>query len=502
MPETLRAFFFILIAIGGAYILFSRIFGSLIGPALFKKLVASYILVIFSAAVLPGFWFFLFVIFFYLYFIVPGVRNQRLAYFFMLLLAVPNFWLDIPGFGVVRFLMTMSYPRFLILTLLLTLLMNKQEYETKPYRYIASDTILTFFLITKVLLGFREDTLTNGIREAIMLYIDIFLPYFVVSRFVQSTEQFRQLLAIFLFVMICLSIIAVMELAKNWHLYNPFIANLGTNNPYSLYLLRSGMLRASTVFYSPIALGYAITLAYAAFLYLRPMIDRPVMKKGIAGILLAGLGASLSRGPWLGFAILLVTYTLIQRGALQKLMKGVVSLLLIVPLLSLTPYWDKFISLIPFIGTVDAENITYRQRLIDNAWLVFQKYPLFGSPNYRLEPEMQSMIQGQGIIDVVNSYIGIVLENGAIGLITFVFFFAWLLLQSYRLTRIFESINTTYYRLGLSLVSAMTCTLFTISTVSSIDYIPYLYWILSGLLAAFIIIGREEVQKTQWSSTT
>jgi len=502
MPEPLRAFFFILIAIGVSYVLFSRIFFTLIGQSLFKKLVISYIFVIFSAAVLPGFWFFLFVIFFYLYFIVPDARNHRLAYFFMLLLAVPNFWLDIPGFGVVRFLMTMSYPRFLVLILLLTLLMNKQGHETKPYRYIASDSILTFFLITKAILGFREDTVTNAIREAVMLYIDIFLPYFVVSRFVQSAEHFRQLLAVYLFVMICLSMIAIMELAKNWHLYNPFIAKLGTNNPYSLYLFRSGMLRASTVFYSPIALGYAITLAYAAFLYLRPMIVPPVKEKWISGILLMGLGASLSRGPWLGFAILLITYTLMQRGALQKIMKGLASLLIIVPLLSLTPYWDKFVSLMPFVGTVDAENITYRQRLIDNAWLVFQKYPLFGSPNYRLEPEMQRMIQGQGIIDVVNSYIGIVLENGAIGLITFVFFFAWLLFQSYRLTRLFESINTTYYRLGLSLVSAMTCTLFTISTVSSIDYIPYLYWTFSGMLAAFIIHGREQIYNTQRSSTT
>lgn len=497
MPEPIRALAFILIAIILAYGLFNRVFSQLIGQQLFKKLVITYIFILFSAAISPGYWFFLLLVLFYIYFLSPDARNNRLAYYFMLLLAVPNFWLDIPGFGVVRFIMTMSYPRFLILVLLLTLLLNKQTTQTKPYRYLASDTILTLYILLKSILGFRDDTLTNAARESLMLFIDIFLPYFVISRHIGSTEQFRQLLAIFLFVMLCLSLVAVIELVKSWHLYNPFIVKLGTQNPHSLYLFRSGMLRASTVFYSPIALGYAITLAFAAYLYLRPMITTSITQKMIAFVLLMGLGASLSRGPWLGFVILMLTFTFLQKGAIQKTFKALTSLLVALPLLSLTPYWDKFISLLPFIGTVEAENITYRQRLIDNAWLVFQKYPLFGSPNFQDEPEMQRMIQGQGIIDVVNSYIGVVLEIGAIGLFLFVFFFVWLLLKAYRLTRIIEESDEKLYRLGLSLISAMTCTMFTISTVSSIDYIPYLYWSFSGLLAAYIILVKEQNEKQQ-----
>lgn len=42
---------------------------------------------------------------------------------------------------------------------------------------------------------------------------------------------------------------------------------------------------------------------------------------------------------------------------------------------------------------------------MDNSWIVIQRNPLFGSFDFRNTPEMQSMIQGEGIIDIVNTYI-------------------------------------------------------------------------------------------------
>lgn len=501
MPEPIRALAFILIAVYLAYILFHKIFNQLIGQKIFSKLFATYVFILFSASISPGYWFFLLIVLFYVYFLSPEAKKNPLAYFFMLLVAVPNFWLEIPGFGIVRYIMIMSYPRFLILILLLTLLLNKETTKRKPYSYLASDTILSLYIILKGLLALRDDTVTNAAREALMLYIDIFLPYFVISRYVLTVDQFKQLLAIFLFVMLSLSFVAIIEVVKSWHLYNAFISKLSAQNPHSLYLFRGGMLRASTVFYSPIALGYAITLAYAAYLYLRPAIKNSLLQKTMAGVLLVGLGASLSRGPWLGFVIMLLSYTLLQKGGIQKIVKAQFAIILVVPVLSLTPYWNKFISLLPFIGSEQTENITYRQQLIQNAWLVFQKYPLLGSPRYQEEPEMLRMIQGQGIIDVVNSYIEIVLENGAAGLILFVYFFVWLLVKAYRLTRVIEERDESLYRLGLTLISSMVSTMFIISTVSSIDYIPYLYWSFSGLMAAYIIIARERVEKQTLIST-
>jgi O-antigen ligase len=96
---------------------------------------------------------------------------------------------------------------------------------------------------------------------------------------------------------------------------------------------------------------------------------------------------------------------------------------LALPLLAVVPGGQKVLDLLPFIGMVEVENITYRQRLIDNAVIVIQRTPWLGSFDYRSTPQMQSMTQGQGIIDIVNTYIGVALSFGLNGLTLFVVFF-------------------------------------------------------------------------------
>lgn len=45
------------------------------------------------------------------------------------------------------------------------------------------------------------------------------------------------------------------------------------------------------------------------------------------------------------------------------------------------------LNLLPFIGTIENENITYRERLIDNSMIVIQRNPLFGSFDFRNTPK-------------------------------------------------------------------------------------------------------------------
>ncbi len=500
MPETIRATLFILFAVSVAYLFFKKSILTVAPDLPCNRLLILYGSALLLAAILPGFWIFLITLFLIIWFFSPRDVDSRLLLFLCLMLALPNLWLDIPGFGGMRFLMTMSYPRFLIIVLLLTLLFQPAA-KHRRFGALRSDYYLTAYLLLRIILGFREDTITNGLREGVILFIDVIPIYYVMSRYIQDTQQLQKLLVLFVFILLCLSLIGMMETVKNWHLYNPFIHHLGTRNPPALYLERSGLLRASTIFYTPIALGFAVTLAYGAYLQFRPSLTNPVGRLGIPLLLLGGLAASLSRGPWVGFALLIFVYTLLQRNAISRVIKGFFLTLLFLPIASLTPFWDKFINLLPFIGSVEHENITYRQRLIDNAWLVFQKYPLFGSPNYRNEPEMLKMIQGQGIIDVVNSYIRIGLENGAVGLFFFVAFFIWLLRNSYRLSQHVANHDPQLQHLGICFTAMTVSTMFIISTVSSIDYIPYLYWMLSGLVGAYIFITREKLEGPESQKT-
>ena len=151
---------------------------------------------------------------------------------------------------------------------------------------------------------------------------------------------------------------------------------------------------------------------------------RSKLQRSLGALLLAGgLYAPLSRGPWIGAAVMIVVFIGTGRKAIKRLMLLGAAGVLALPLLAVVPGGQKVLDLLPFIGTVEVENITYRQRLIDNAVIVIQRNPWLGSFNFRSTPEMQSMIQGQGIIDIVNTYIGIALSFGLVGLTLFVVFF-------------------------------------------------------------------------------
>jgi len=435
MPASIRALAFIVIAIFAVHILLGRNLSNILGRKFYQKLLITYLFVLFVAAVSTSYWLFLIIVF--LYILVSGNKYyyERIGMFVILMLALPNFAKEIPGFGGIRYVIDMTYVRFLILTLLLPLMLTKEHVQRAPFRAIGSDVVVMAYVVLIGILGFRENTLTNGLRQFLLLIVDIYMPYFVFSRYITSLSDFRRVFAVFIFGMSILSIISVLEIIKNWHLYAEFIYRLKTWNSPPLYLVRSGMLRATTVFFTPIALGLAATIAYGAYLYLR---------------------------------------THLRGNSLQK-----------------------FISLLPFIGSVEVENITYRQRLIDNSLLVIQKFPIFGSPNFIEEPEMQVMIQGQGIVDVVNSYIGVMLASGVVGLILFVTVPATLVLSAYKLTREFVDQSNEFFILGISILATMIAILFTIATVSMVDYIPYLYWVWCGLLGAYILIGRTSHQTKQ-----
>jgi O-antigen ligase len=168
--------------------------------------------------------------------------------------------------------------------------------------------------------------------------------------------------------------------------------------------------------------------------------------------------------------------------------------ILALPLLAILPGGQKVLDLLPFIGSVEVENITYRQRLFDNAMIVIERNPWLGSFDYRSTPEMQSLTQGQGIIDIVNTYIGVALELGLIGLTIFVLFFATVIVGIRKAMRSFPNKDDEARRLGRALFATLAGILVTIVTVSSISVIPVVYWSVAGLGVAYAQMARRLVR--------
>ena len=109
---------------------------------------------------------------------------------------------------------------------------------------------------------------------------------------------------------------------------------------------------------------------------------------------------------------------------------------------------------------------------------------------------MQAMIQGQGIIDIVNTYIGIALESGLVGLGLYVSFFALILMKIIRAMRSIPDKDSEYYLLGRALLATLVAILVIIFTVSSITIIPIVYWSVAGLGMAYVQMVRNGLENS------
>ena len=149
------------------------------------------------------------------------------------------------------------------------------------------------------------------------------------------------------------------------------------------------------------------------------------------------------------------------------------------------------INLLPFIGKTEQGNVDYREKLITNSMIVIQRNPWFGSTDFLDTPEMESMRQGQGIIDIVNHYIGITLQTGFVGLGLFVGFFALTLIGIFRAMRKIPDKDSEEYLLGRVLLATILAILVIIFTVSSISFIPIVYWSVAGMGVAYSQMVRK-----------
>ncbi|NIE74742.1 O-antigen ligase family protein [Pantoea sp. Ap-967] len=491
MPEQFRALIVILFLACVVFVLARKPAADLIPDRDFKRRRNLWFLVTLVAFFSFGFWVYAAAATITLF--LAGRREHNvMALFFMLVFAIPPAMVQIPGFGVINYLIEVNHIRILTLCVLLpaALALSKQG-DTVRLGRTGPDKWLLGGVVLMTLLYLRETTLTDTLRQAVSLYIDVVLPYYVASRALKTVQDFKAALLAFVIAAFLLSIIAMAEFARHWLLYNGLIAALGIDWSMSSYLSRGGSLRASATTGQAIALAYVISVAIGFFLFVQGYVRSKLQRYMGALLLAAGLVVPLSRGPWIGTGVIIAVFIATGKGAVKRLSLLACAGLLALPLLAVVPGGEKVIDLLPYVGNVDKENITYRERLLDNSWIVIQRYPFFGSFDFRNTPEMQAMIQGEGIIDIVNSYISLALRFGLVGLGLFVGFFFSIMLGIHKAMRAFPDKDDEHRRLGRALLATLLGIMVIIFTVSSITVIPVVYYSAGGLGMAYMQLVRR-----------
>ena len=278
-----------------------------------------------------------------------------------------------------------------------------------------------------------------------------------------------------------LAITGIFEVLLHWPLYFSLYNIYEVNNEL---LQRAGFIRANATV-ATIPFGYAMTVGIGFFLYLQISIQSKFSRRSGLMLLVFGLIASLSRGPWVGAIFLVMVFILTGRKPIQRLVKFSMVMLISLLLVSVLPIKINLVELLPYFGTSDQGTIHYREKLTENSLIVISRNPLLGSANYLKNPEMEAMRHGQEIIDIVNSYLEIALRSGLIALSLFIGFFFTIYRGIYKSYSRLPDDSSEEFLLGRVLLATLAAILLTIFTVSSISIIPIVYWSVAGLGAAY-----------------
>ncbi len=496
MPEHLKALVVVLV-------LASAVFAFAEAPACarasaeedFKRRRNLWFGITLAAFLAHNFWLFLIIATALLVLALPR-EPCKLAMFFFVLFAVPRISAELGGLGIVKNLFEIDYVRLLALTVLFPAFLSlRKQPGVEPFGRTTPDKLIAGYLVLGALLMFTYSGFTSTLRKGVFYpFIEIFLPYYVASRSLRNLEGFRDALMAFAVAALVLSATGAFEFVWRWLLYSSLDNALGATFPYGQYLQRGDYLRAAGTAGQAIPLGYAIAVAMGFYLYLRRSVLDPRLRGLGLMLLIAGLIAPVSRGPWVGAAAMFLIFVATGPNAVPRLanlgLLGAIAL----PVLLATPAGEGIVKYLPFVGSIEEGNIDYRVRLLEISFEVFLQNPVFGSPNFIEAAAMQELRQGQGIIDLVNTYVGIGLSSGLVGLALFVSFFLAVALSIYKGMKSVPDRNDEHYLLGQALLSTLLGILLIIFTVSSISIIPFIYWSVAGLGVAYArMLAPEKV---------
>lgn len=491
MPEYIKAYIVILFLSTFAFYYARKITTPFVTNTEFKEWINTWLVITSFAFFGINFWVFLTATLLYVY-IKTKKSTNAVALYMAIIAAVPPITASIPGFGVVNYLLVIDYPMLLSVCLLLVVYANlKPNSQTLKFNKVKTDFFVVSFIIVNIGLSLTDTTFTDTLRQCVILFITTFLPYYAVSRGVQSAEQLKK--AMFAYVVTCfpLALVGVFESGKGWLLYLTIKEALKQNWVYGGYLMRGDGLRASSSFGHSIMFGYGMVVALGFYLLLQTQIKNKLYKMIGFGIISAGLVAALARGPWVGAAVLICVFLYLGKNGISNLMKLGMASMMTLALVSATPVGDKVINLLPFVGKTDKFNVDYRAQLVEASFSVVAKSPLFGNKNFDKEPEMQKMIQGEHIIDIVNQYVNVLLNSGILGLTLFLGIFISALIYANSAMKRVRYNNRELYDIGRTLIATLVAIMFMISAVADQLIIPYLYFSCIGLCIAYAEIVRR-----------
>lgn len=487
MGEAVRAWVVVMAAAFGAYLILRPwLAAQLESPRLVNTYLSIWGLVITAAFWLPDYSVFYFLSGSLLLLAAIALGQGALGLYALMLFSLPMLGVDLSGLGIANSLFELTVPRLISLTLLVPIAFRYRSALLASRTYSADRAFVLFFAFSILLYMTRADSVTDILRSVFLVFIDALVPYFVLSRLCSDRRNFKAVVSMMIFSGVTLALVALVEVSKNWLVFKSLYTGLHLPELGSggYELVRGGVLRVSGIFASPIVNGLYMLVILGLLSYasqqgaFEKFKGRYLLSLGLVAIALL---ATLSRGPLMGCLIFFALFWWWTGGA-KKVFRNVLFALPLVMVL-IASDTNRVEKLLGLSDKQELGNVTYRARLVEASIPVIERNLLLGSDDFLKAPELQPLRQGQGIIDIVNSYIQVTLQYGVLGLAFFVAMFVTALKRpSIRGADLKARSDQLSWQVFRALIVAF---MLVIITVSRIDYVPYLQVVVLSLAMAW-----------------
>ena len=499
MIYALKLLFMVLVACAASFLLFRRPFRSVLSDAAYSR--AWQLVVLSSLAAflckLPALYFLVFsAIAIYGAATAENRSVGAISVYLLLAVVVPPLTFPLGGVGGVNYLLLIDQYRALTLVVLLIpafkLASRRRLPGTSGLRVL--DVCLVAYQILSIGLRWRYSSSTVLLRMTVEGFLDILIPYYVATRSIRTLADLRYVVGHFAIGLLFAGSVGVVECLIQHNLYSGLQSIYGVTWNLTYALVRGGFLRVQAMTQQPILLAAAMVGAMALWVWLKGLEWRNSGFIAGFGVILIALVATGSRGPWLAFALMMLMVL-----AMHKLTPTTVRILLVLGVIGAVAakaagaeaaVESALASL--FGGSKqDMSTIDYRRELLDTSLALIQQSPWVGVPNYA--SQMQQLKQGEGIIDIVNSYVTVMLNAGVVGLMIYLAPFLIVIHRMLNAIRRDESGKVTRgSRFAISLVAMNVAFLLLIFTSSTFGILQLLLTMLIALSGAWLNLSQQE----------
>lgn len=428
--------------------------------------------------------------------------SNPIAFYLFFMNVMPAVSVEIPTAGLgINELFAVDISMLLSLCVLVPTVrrMRKDDADPGAHRLATMDWMLLCYGVLQVVLFVPPDlhshvilqnSFTGHLRAAFIFIVTVYLLYYVASRSANSRGAIMDAMAAFCLSCTIMAVTAVFESLKHWPLYTGLYLKWQPDGLIDQFLMRGGSLRAEASAGHPLALGYLLAIALGFWLYLQSHLKSTTYKMLVPIVLCAGLIVTFSRGPWLGAMIVYLVYALLRRRRLSELFRAAAILLIALAVIAASPVGDRIGNMLPFMGgKVGVGSLTYREILAARCWQLILAHPFFGDQLAYLH--MQDLRQGQGIIDIVNTYLFVTLFYGFVGASLFVGFILMGLRKVWKARAVFRHSDQEAALIASSIGACIVSTLFMLLDCSFIlGYVP-MFYTLAGLSTACFRLAQS-----------